>query len=1322
MLFTNKLTEWNPTQEYRTAGEFDIKFRVHSEFGKWSSVATTTVTVIDGEIEGFVRAADLRTPVRDVKLTLTSSHVDPTTLARIASEDDDLNTNADRGIWTLTDDDGKYRFAHLPLGSYRIVARRVDGTGNDATIHEFETPVQATELTLDAPEQLAIDYVDLSVFPVGGRVVYRLQRNGVDVLVDGVSVIAQSIGSDSTIEANPSTSSSPTNYSMPLFAGRYLFLAKKGNHTIRVNKTTPGYDSATGLTTIDGAKTDLDFIDSTTRTIKVFVEDSGGFPIEQYTDVGGNTVTVQVEVTGDNGFAESNNVDRSTENDLQTVDRRTFFKAIVPPGNKYTVSLPNVPTAIVKGNSSQKQADVDVTTSDGEVTMVVPVKIELEISPPPKLLDGRLPDEFFAAVGLTRDDNPEGFMAYNPDTLQRHTYTIVATANGKVVPNFTLRITDDVSQLDTSPAVELTYPDPNDSRYAAQGSGDSYLVEYTISDGLPRRSIVDENDPTTYVEYTLPDNTTVNVPRAIPKTVTFRASKDGYEDSNPITLEVTVLGDLPEGSAPEIVAVPNVNYLVLHDPPGDGSYSYIDDTLTVRGIVPKMQIKSEIGASIPVYPSPWSVERDIDGVDFGDIKDGNNNLGDRGILDPREPFPASGAFAIAAAYESIKGGIVAASGSFGLGIGLQLVNAAAVTLFLAEETSDVIPGLSAVGIIQHEISPSRHLETPSGDELPDLNGPGKGDVYYGEGWTLGLQTKFRLGIKQYSNFDSSKASINYNPRYPDRDDAENPTMGWNNPKWIPDSAQIETYAILDRDNQYAYTIRDIENITANLETQIAALGTPDENSTEATEKLKLESARDTWNRLLDDNPAYVWQRDYIRGDNPNNRQELEKFLANEFRNQNGESLIFSAGPAFEYSRTVAESQVTSFSTSVSVATSAGYEGKAGIEVGVWAGLGGGVLAITSGGGTTGELGIETSQEFGAELESGSETEQTVGFALQDDDIGDNISTYVYRGPWGTPIFFTDPGSVTSDPWQEGTNKAVDFTLELVDQPSNTRPFDYHDGAHYKIKINYTGKRVLESSGISFVAYPPEVDNSGGLTVRFNGAGTPYGGIELSKESATVDINVSLYPPEIDMLSAAEQDYPIVIQVEQEDDYQIAQALELRPSFADLSPPRAVITAPYDGQRISPSVFTGGKEFEIEVFSDDHDVAKIQLERRNKQPDGVWSSWQIMNDIIWEENVPNADVEVVTHSDREPVRRVFTFKWPSTNDRDGNGTPDWNGDNISELYHLGFQMHLFCGNIRVLFRTNHSILSGGSYAQESKSWRTRNPRGHRVRLPSMHKPT
>ena len=46
---------------------------------------------------------------------------------------------------------------------------------------------------------------------------------------------------------------------------------------------------------------------------------------------------------------------------------------------------------------------------------------------------------------------------------------------------------------------------------------------------------------------------------------------------------------------------------------------------------------------------------------------------------------------------------------------------------------------------------------------------------------------------------------------------------------------------------------------------------------------------------------------------------------------------------------------------------------------------------------------------------------------------------------------------------------------------------------------------------------------------------------------------------------------------------------------------------------------------------------------------------------------------------------------------------------------------FVVTLRMLFRRNHSTLSGGSYAQESKGWRTSNPRGHCSRLPSMHKP-
>ena len=77
---------WNPTSAYPKAGTYPVGLCVKSQHEKWSPVATTQVEVIDGTIEGYVRAADLRTPVREVRLTLTSSHVDPGALAWTASE------------------------------------------------------------------------------------------------------------------------------------------------------------------------------------------------------------------------------------------------------------------------------------------------------------------------------------------------------------------------------------------------------------------------------------------------------------------------------------------------------------------------------------------------------------------------------------------------------------------------------------------------------------------------------------------------------------------------------------------------------------------------------------------------------------------------------------------------------------------------------------------------------------------------------------------------------------------------------------------------------------------------------------------------------------------------------------------------------------------------------------------------------------------------------------------------------------------------------------------------------------------------------------
>jgi len=247
---------WNPTHSYDKAGDYEASLKVLSESGKWSAIATTDVEVTDGKIAGYVRAADLRTPVREVRLTLTSSHVPGNALARVAAADDNVNTTDEGGLWTETDENGYYEFEHLPLGSYRIVTSK--GSGDSA--HEFETKVKATELTLDAPNQLAIDF----------------------------------------------------------------------------DEDTPGYDSKTGLVTIEDARTDIDFVDYTSYELTVFVEDSGEYALS------GITVTI----SGDNGQVEG----QTDENDGK-------FVATLNPG-EYTVTVDG---AMPKGEAEEKPAEVDLT-------------------------------------------------------------------------------------------------------------------------------------------------------------------------------------------------------------------------------------------------------------------------------------------------------------------------------------------------------------------------------------------------------------------------------------------------------------------------------------------------------------------------------------------------------------------------------------------------------------------------------------------------------------------------------------------------------------------------------------------------------------------------------------------------------------------------------------------------------------------------------------------------------------------------------------------------------------------------------------------------
>ncbi|MBI1923097.1 hypothetical protein HYR99_02490 [Candidatus Poribacteria bacterium] len=372
--------------------------------------------------------------------------------------------------------------------------------------------------------------------------------------------------------------------------------------------------------------------------------------------------------------------------------------------------------------------------------------------------------------------------------------------------------------------------------------------------------------------------------------------------------------------------------------------------------------------------------------------------------------------------------------------------------------------------------------------MRDLVGPGQGDIYFGEGWTLGFQDRYRFGL----TFDE--------------------ILGWQTK-----TQEITTYDILDRTNQYIYTTRDIENIIDNLDGDIA--GGSDVTSDNLT------TAQQTWSDLLEKNIAYQWSEFYI--DNADKLAELQAkvdageelstleafqldqletaatHIANNgdgdvfeaFReamelpedsaetsaDQEVETLIFSAGPAFEYSRTIAESHVTTYSREAT----AGTEGRI---------------------------------EFGAKAEIGTE----VTF------LGTKVSVGV-----------------------EGESKGM-FAL-------------------------------------------------------------------------TTSTNWSAYPPEIDQNNSYEKEYSVVIEVDEiEDAPQIFKTLTLTPRFADLQPPTTQITAPYDGQRISPAMFNDTDEtFTIKVISTDSDIANIRIESRSKRQDSVWGEWSLLGGLTWTEGVDAA---------------------------------------------------------------------------------------------------
>lgn len=926
----------------------------------------------------------------------------------------------------------------------------------------------------------------------------------------------------------------------------------------------------------------LHFIDKTAYESTVFVEDSGGYKLHGK----------EVIISGDNGQAEG----ISDENDGKVV-------AKLNPGT-YTV--------YVKGADPETK-EIGLLSGNVSINMTIPVKIEIEISPKPRVL-GNIPEGTLTLLGLTPEDNPEGYMVYYPPDPIKHNYTIKATANGHAVGSYTLYVWDEVSMM--------TEDAPQEQELLVTGRDGTY----SMIAGLPKMT---DDDP----------------PLAATKTIKFWAAKKGYKNSDKVSDEVIVLGDLPVGSAARLMSIPALNYMVLHDPPGDNSYAYIDDSLSIKGVIGKMSIRAQ-DKEIPVYPSPWRQERYITnfndrgdkfggaiigaagvasgaigaimyGIEVASDKTANipgfYDLELKGLLGYKDSDPTLGWFTLSAATQFGVGAAAVAIGPFSWII--QVVG------------MGVKAGLMTEYGVQYEVKPNRRLQTPSGDSLPHMLGPGKGDTYFGEGWLLGLQTKYRMGL-----------------------DFKTDATGKKTPYRV--TKKIETYDILGRKNQYIYTVYDIENIIKELDKVITNMNSLMEEEAEKNgthtetykkmekDKTTLTDAKDNrWQKLLDKNLAYVWNRDYVGSETTTFNDFLNSGKGAALKDKPSETLVFTGGPVFEYSRTISEANSVGWSEEIAVevtsAMSSELEASTGFEL-----FGSGITVKIK---TGAESSLKMGSSYGKEFESGESTEQSVGFVLQDDDVGDNFTARVYADPiYGTPVFFQDPGCISSNPWEPGTNKGEDAILELIEEPAETAASDYREGKGFKVKVKFTGMRDIGGFGHGFNLYSAVPANSGNAYVLFNGQNGPYD-VGLSGVDRSAIVEVTMFPPKSDWESNEEKEYSVDIILEAAEDEQISRSLTLKAKFADLRAPQARIIAPYPGERISPVFFPKKDPFDIEVVSNDKDVANIQLQIRSKQPNGVWEPWRNLSGMNWN----GTNTEVVTlfeYLDQRPIRKEFTFRW------------------------------------------------------------------------------
>lgn len=500
----------------------------------------------NGSISGYVRS-QLGAGVAGVDINVRlSSYVPP---------GGDTLPNCPETYCIQTNSDGYYQIDNIYYyegASFEIIPAKMG-----LVPHEFSPALSERELSENARSQGGVNFTDLTVYTVGGRVTYPRSPNGITCGVENVKIFID--GEDFGVQTDQNG-----DWSFAIQEdGEYKFSPEFLHH----NFENSNGDSYTTLT-ISSDSFNLDFTDVETDSLQVVIQGGCGASL-------GDSVEFRI-TSPNNCFYETYVTDQSGKMTIYDLPSRDYFVEVLRVYN---------PVAGINEGTILDQIgiphglEVNLTVRDTS-EMIVAVDSTIII---PEIRD-TLPNDSVRIV-----QEADTVLAGSLDTIVGEVEPMA-----RFIYRAPLNISVDFEQAGATlpPGCTNSEGDP----IILVDRGERYLLEFDVVEMLGTGCAIDEGFLRIYDFVSDKDGEFIKIPiingyaqywmePGIPNIATspthnhekllYIVPEVDLIDPVPVEYWIMVLG--AKSNAPTFFTrTPEIPSLILHDPPGDNSYAYVE--------------------------------------------------------------------------------------------------------------------------------------------------------------------------------------------------------------------------------------------------------------------------------------------------------------------------------------------------------------------------------------------------------------------------------------------------------------------------------------------------------------------------------------------------------------------------------------------------------------------------------------------------------------------------------------------------------------------------------------------------------------------------